>query len=305
MLQAFLEARGEFGKANLMFSLPAAGTLLLLLAQLAVHRISPVGCVLAYMSPPLAITAWRLVEFRAFLRVPAAGFRALSRDLFSYGLRVYGTDVIATLAAQVDQALVVRFLTGSGLGLYTIALAASRTIAIFQGSIVVVLFPRAAALDADEAVTLVVRAARISLVAIGSLAALVALLVPVMLPLLYGRTFAAAIPVAQVLLAEAALGGTTLVLCQAFLSTGRPFVVTMLQAAGLATVIPLMLVLIPRLGLIGAAVSLLLSTSLRLVAVLACFPLLLQRRVPSLLPGAEDVRYVRERLGRWKLSRPH
>lgn len=297
MLQAFLEGRGDFRKGNLMFSFSAAATLSLLLAQLVAHRISPLGCALAYMLPPLAVTLWRVVEFRRFIRFPVAGLRRTAGDLFSYGLRVYGTDIIGTLATQVDQALVVRFLTGSGLGLYAIALAASRILAIFQGSIVVVLLPKAASMEAEDAVLLVTRAARLSLLVIGMLAALAALVVPIFIPLLYGRNFGPAIPVAQVLLAEAALGGTTLVLCQAFLSTGRPFVVTLLQAAGLATVIPLMVLMIPRLGLIGAALSLLISTALRLAVIMLCFPLLLRRAVPSLIPTRDDLRFVLARLG--------
>jgi O-antigen/teichoic acid export membrane protein len=296
VMQGFLEARGEFGKANLMFSLPAVSTLTILVVLLLTHRISPLSATLAYMVPSLAITAWRVFEFRNYFRFPASLLDRSSGRLFSYGLRVYGVDIIGTLSTQIDQALVVKFLSSDNLGLYAVALAASRVITIFQSSVTVVLFPKASSLEPEDAVKLVIRASRLSLLAIGTAAALAAAVIPFVLPLLYGHTFAAAVPVAQVLVAEAAISGTTFALCQSFLSTGRPLIVTSLQGIGLASVIPLMLVFIPRFGLIGAAFALLFSTLLRLVVILACYPIFLRQRIPSLIPTLEDIRFVTSRL---------
>ena len=68
------------------------------------------------------------------------------------------------------------------------------------------------------------------------------------------------------------MGATIAVLAQAFLSTGRPAVVALLQGVGLAAIVPLMLFAVPRYGLVGAALALLASTALRLIFVLGCFP---------------------------------
>jgi len=54
--------------------------------------------------------------------------------------------------------------------------------------------------------------------------------------------------------------------------------------------IPMMLWLIPRYGIYGAAVSLLVSTTARLIFVTAGFRVFLKISPPAMLPGWTDVR---------------
>jgi len=89
------------------------------------------------------------------------------------------------------------------------------------------------------------------------------------------------------------------VLSQAFMALGRPGVITTLQAIGLSLTIPLMLILIPRLGLTGAALALLISTCARLTFVLASFPVMLKLPVPDLLVRREDIAKISQQVGRW------
>jgi O-antigen/teichoic acid export membrane protein len=51
-----------------------------------------------------------------------------------------------------------------------------------------------------------------------------------------------------------------------------------------------MLVLLPRFGLIGAAIALLVSTTCRLAFLLASFPMILKVPIPNLVPTSEDLR---------------
>ena len=90
---------------------------------------------------------------------------------------------------------------------------------------------------------------------------LVCLAGPTLLRIFYGSEYVAAAGALRILVVEVVLSGATYVLAQAFMALDRPGVVTMLQATGLSLSIPLMFVLIPRLGIYGAAISLLTSTS--------------------------------------------
>jgi O-antigen/teichoic acid export membrane protein len=69
----------------------------------------------------------------------------------------------------------------------------------------------------------------------------------------------------------------------------RPGVVTLLQGLGLSLSIPMMLLLIPRYGIYGAAVSLLASTTARLIFVWSGFKIFLKRSAPRLIPDSGDV----------------
>jgi O-antigen/teichoic acid export membrane protein len=95
--------------------------------------------------------------------------------------------------------------------------------------------------------------------------------------------------VLRVLAVEAIFTGVTWILSQAFLALGKPGTVTMLQGIGLALSFPLMIVLIPRLGLVGAGLALLVSTLVRFVLVAICFPWLLHLPPPSLFLERDDV----------------
>jgi len=57
-----------------------------------------------------------------------------------------------------------------------------------------------------------------------------------------------------------------------------------------------MLVLIPRLGIVGAGLSLLLSTIARFLFILISFPVFLKMRVPQLLPTWQDCKLLTELL---------
>jgi O-antigen/teichoic acid export membrane protein len=79
--------------------------------------------------------------------------------------------------------------------------------------------------------------------------------------------------------------------------------VTALQAVGLSLTIPLMMLLVPRFGILGAAASLLISTSVRFAFVMSSFSRFLSLPRPKVLFGRADFRYVRSIAeGRLRLS---
>jgi O-antigen/teichoic acid export membrane protein len=296
-LQAFLEGSGNFSNANAMYVLPATATLAALAVLLLVHRLTPATSALAYLIPPVAVPAFWQWRVRRSVRFPIRDFVARARELLSYGTRAYGIDVLVKLTYQLDQMLVIRFLAAGELGIYVVALNVARILNVVASSLFIVLFPKAAGLAHDEAIELVGRAARLTLAIALVAAAVMALALPLLLPLFYGRAFAGSVRVAQVLLLDTALLDTGAILAQAFLSTGRPGVVTLTQATALASALPLLVVLVPRLGILGASLALLASTVLRLGALLAAYPLVLRHSPPQLILTRSDVRFVLDRVG--------
>lgn len=297
--RAALEARGAFGSSNAtLFFTPLLGLGGLVVLSLA-GAMTPFLASLTYVFngvPVFGWMVWRLWRLFQLRWVGWGGLRGAIRTLLPYGFRSYGIDLLGALSLQIDQALVVGFLSPAAMGTYVVALSLSRMLQLFQQAVVMVLFPKAAARPTDEVIALTGRAARIS-----TALTLVAGIAVVcwgqwMLRLLYGAEFVAATNLLRLLTLEAIASSTTLVLAQAFMALGKPGTVTVLQGVGLALSVPLMLVLIPRHGLLGAGMALAISAAVRLGLMMCCFPWLLKKRSPKLLFGREDWRFLRQQM---------
>ena len=98
-----------------------------------------------------------------------------------------------------------------------------------------------------------------------------------------------------ILTLEAGLGGCILIAAQAFMANNRPGLITTQQILGLSATVPLLFLLVPVLGIRGAALSILLSTVLRLGFILISY-----RRTFGTMPGflmnGETTFWVFERL---------
>lgn len=205
-----------------------------------------------------------------------------SRRLLSYGIRAYGQDLVSTFADQMDRVLVVGLVNPAMMGLYVVGSNLAQGLQVVPAAIVTVLFPKAAGQSKDEAVALTGRAVRVAIAAMIGTAAAAALAGPLVIGLFYGREFLGAVPVLRVLLADVLLRGVVRVLAQAFMASGRPGLVSIVQALAIGVSIPLVLLLVPHYGLVGAGLGMVIASAFHLVVILACFPLVLGHAVPRL-----------------------
>ena len=287
--RSVLEANGLFGKSNAQQLMVPAFTLIGLLAALAMHHLTVSVAALAYTIPTIPVFFFMVKQLRPLLPKPLHVPRLWAcRMLLSYGIRSWGIDLLGTLGGQVDQVLVIRLLTPADMGFYAVTLSLSRIMSIIQSSAVTVLFPKAAGLSTDEVIRLTGRATRISasLTVLSSL--FVAVVGPWLLKIFYGREYIHSVGAFRVLLLEVTISGCAFLLSQAFMALGRPGLVTILQAIGLALSIPLMLWLIPLWGVLGAATALTLSTAARTILIYLSFRVFLKTRPPDLIPKRED-----------------
>jgi O-antigen/teichoic acid export membrane protein len=286
--RAILEASDEFSVSNAIQTLTPFATLVVLLAFAGVHRLNPYTAGTAYIAASIP-TFWLM--FHRVRRIGVGRWRCdwdVIKLMLGYGVRSYGIDLLGTLALQVDQVLVVSLLSPAAMGSYVVVLSLSRMLNLFQNSVVMVLFPRAAGRSLEDVVALTGRSVRVSGLITAFCGAFVCAAGPTLLRVLYGREYVSAVGALKILVIEVVLSGATFVLAQAFMALGRPGVVTILQAIGLSLSIPMMLWLIPRYGIYGAAVSLLTSTVARLVFIYAGFRIFLKVGAPSLLPTVDD-----------------
>jgi O-antigen/teichoic acid export membrane protein len=175
------------------------------------------------------------------------------------------------------------------MGSYVVVLSLSRMLNLFQNSVVMVLFPKAAGRSKEDVVRMTGDAVRISGLVTAVCGVFVCIAGPTLLRILYGPEFVEAVGALRVLVVEVVLSGMVFVLAQAFMALDSPGVVTILQALGLSLSIPMMLFLIPRYGIYGAAVSLLTSTVARLLFVCVGFRVFLKTGAPRLLLNGRDL----------------
>ncbi len=304
VIRGAIEASGGFTTSNASQLLNPSVTLVVLLGLLVLHRLNTLTASCAYIFaalPVFCLLAWRARPLFGHLPRPSL---TTSRLLLSYGFRSYGIDLLGTLALQVDQVLVVSFLRPADLGVYVVMLSLSRMLNVFQNSVVMVLFPKAAGRSQETAISLTGRAARVSMLLTGSCALVVGILGPYLLRIFYGKDYTSSIASLRLLLVEVTLSGATFVLAQAFMALGRPGIVTFLQAIGLSLSVPLMLLLIPRWGIRGAAFSLLVSTTARFTFIYSAFRFVLKTSPPSMLPQAEDFAILASTLRRLRGAQP-
>lgn len=290
--RAVLEASDQFSASNLIQTLTPFATLMALLAFLGTHRLTPFTAALSYIAASIPTFWYMMARVR---RIGVAGLRwcsSIVRLILSYGLRSYGVDLLGTLALYVDQALVVSLLSASAMGSYVVVLSLSRMLNVFQNSVVMVLFPKAAGRSREDVIALTGQSVRISGFVTAACGLTICLAGPAVLRILYGSEYVAAAGALRILVAEAVLSGATFVLAQSFMALGRPGVVTMLQGLGLSLSIPMMLWLIPRLGIYGAAISLLVATTARLLFICAGFRIFLKTSPPSLLLRVDDMKML-------------
>ena len=277
---AGLQAAGRFTWYNTLLLIPPLLTLIGLLLLVAWDAFWPKSSTLAYVLPVVPALICALVFLFRIYRPVFAIRQRIMRTLLSYGMRVWGIDLLVTLSRQVDRAILVGLLSPSELGAYVVAQSMASTLNVIPNSVYAVLYPRAAGRSPKEILATSGLAIRICGIIVGVAAVAVGLCAPFLLTMLYGPAFAEAVVPFRILAADAVLAAVNVLSIQVFMAAGRPGVVAILQAIGLAAYIPLAFVLVPLYGLDGAAVAWLGSSMLRLVSIFCCFPLVLRVSPP-------------------------
>jgi O-antigen/teichoic acid export membrane protein len=294
-LSTLAQSAGAFSRYNVIRVAQPFSILLLLWITWYAQVLNPYSAALVYLLAGVPILVWNFIWVWNHFLPSFVGGTGPIRELLSYGIRVWGADLLGTVANQVDRVLVVSMLSPHEMGLYIVSQSAAGLINVLPSAISAVLMPKAAGRCLAEIVDLTGRAVRVTLAGLFLLALPLFLFGGFLLPFVYGNKYNGAATILRILTGEAILDGLTAVLSQAFLAAGVPGIVTLLQGSGLLSAIPLMYWMIPHWGLKGAACALLISTAIRFVFIVLSFPLRLKTRTPSLLLSMRDFSVLRVR----------
>lgn len=301
---AAFQFRGDYKKFNWMRYLVPLMTLVMIVILILTKTISPFTTAVAYLLPAVPIYIVNTVSLLRAYKVKMRDAYLNFKRLFTYGLGSYGNDLLGQFSYYIDQIIIAGLLRPADLGLYAVAVSLSRMVNFFSTSITIVLFPKASELSKDQAISLTFRAFRIS-TTLTLLASLVLMIVaPFVIPLLYGKDFNTALTVFRLLLLEVTLSGGILILAQAFMALGKPKFVSILQGIGLALVIPLLFVLVPRYGLLGAGGAMLSSAVLRFIFIILNIRYSLKVKIPRMVINADDIRWMKTTMNSYIRKKP-
>ena len=294
---AGFQGRQEFGlRVSVLLAyrwLYAVLAVVLVLAVGATPKTIIAAGIAAYV---LTCAAGTGVLFRRLGPAPEPSYRwPDSRRLLGFAVRTHVSAVLVFVILRLDL-FFVRALLGDDaqVGLYSRAVQVAEVVLYFMLALETVVYPRMSGLAAPE----VPRAAAVmcrrgllagaALVVVFELASRWLILIP------FGREFAGSIAPLRILLPGVLAIGLARALFSVFNALERPLVPAVIAAAGLALIVALDLVWIPRYGIEGAALASLVAYGLMAAAALVWFTRSRGGRlVDFLLPRREDLTSLR------------
>ncbi|MDQ1324373.1 MAG: Polysacc synt protein [Chloroflexota bacterium] len=264
--------------------------LLLIVGAAAVARLSlgvAVACNLAALVVTAAAIAWTA---RRDQTASLRGSRTLLAEELRFGTRVLPGSLAERLQFRSDAFLLNALVGVRATGIYSVTAGLAETLWYIPNALGTVMFSRAVDPGEDAAGT-AVRLTRITVAITALLAVPAFLLGPRMVALLYGRPFADAGVALRWILPGIVAYSVVAVLSRYVVGRGHPGTATLVMVGGLAVNITSNLLLIPVLGIRGAAASSSISYTVTAIAMLLVFRRLSGRGLAeTLLIRPSDIR---------------
>jgi O-antigen/teichoic acid export membrane protein len=232
----------------------------------------------------LARTAW-----------PSSGPSAPWKPLLKYGVKALPASAGTLFNNRLDQLIIAPMVSLRDLGFYAVAAGTSflpTILAMSMGSAAFSIVVHDADLGRRGSAGTAIR--RGLLVSALSAAAL-GVVVPVLIPVLYGADFKSAVIPTEILLAGSIPWGGQLVARQCANALGRPSNASVGEAVGFCAMIVGLLIAAPIFGIVGAAVVSLIAYVARFMVTLV---LLRRGGVRHIVPGTDDVVWLWRRAER-------
>lgn len=286
--------QAAYGRLNLNLWLGALGRLLGVIVLAYLGELTPGRVALLSIATGL-LAALALVRWNS--PSPAPPTRTVDmREMTIFSLRTWSGVLASSFAARLDQFLLIIIVSSEELGYYAVAVTAAQVpMAVFPvlqrqllNRAVTVSDPRELALSSRLSVAL----------ALG-LCIPVGLLMPVLIPLLFGEDFTESVPLAQILIIATALWGVGQALTGLLVGSGRPGRASWGDGLGVVTLLCLIFPMAHWAGTAGAATALIVSNALS--AIFKASQLARGttggRLVDILAPRLRDLKEVRRRMG--------
>ena len=220
----------------------------------------------------MAVTAWRARRLAGQVAASPRGWDpTLAREALRYGIRAYPASVISFLNLRSDQ-FVLGYLAGTAsVGQYSVAVTVAELLLFFPRALSTALLPRITRADPDSARHMAASACRHT---IGGALISAAALIPIglLIPAVFGEAYRPSVVPFFVMLPGLAAFALAPVLSTYFSGQlGRPIVSSLFAAMSLGVDFALVWLLIPALGVVGAALASTLAYLLTVISMIVYF----------------------------------
>jgi len=292
-LQAVDQGAGNFKRFNLtrMLLYPVYVAFLVAMWVYDVRQVAWAAVGLLVANAAVVVVRLILALKDMSLRGPLYSPAQTLRESVRFGL----VGAAQPLYLHADKAILLWLLGAENLGLYVVALSASAAIGSITSSAGMVSFTMAAQAGPGQGFERIARTFRISALLWLIFGGILAVAMGLLLPLIYGREFAAAVNPARLLIVGSAFGGLANLLDQALRGQGRAFVGFEGRIVGLAAMVAAGIVLSSWFGLPGMCLAYAVGQGICLAFFLWRLLAHYGRRIDaigSLIVGWNDVRYI-------------
>ncbi len=289
---AIIQALGQFSLYNRRLMIGTASLVAGMFVFLVVIRGGLEAAILVVVLNPivmdtwLLVTVWRMLHMRLRL-----DFGLLRREL-RFGVKSHVQVLAQHLHLRADVYLVAYFLNPSEVAFYVLAVRLAEFMLDIPRSVGMVLYPRLASLDDREMYRLAAQGCRRTLLVTSSAAIAISLIGPLLIVLWYGHAYAPAAKPLPFIAMGIVMMSILVLLTQTFTSRGKQQVNIVVGFVALIGNLGLNVVLIPAMGIVGAALASAISYS-----VAACLLIVLFVRASKLsvaevlLPRRDDFRF--------------
>jgi len=245
----------RFAVFQALRALVIALTALGLVALAAAGALAVRSAVLVYLGANL-VTALAAVAALQLWKLRLEVDPGLVRRLLSFGARSHGGNVAAMLNERLDQLVMSVFLPPVSLGLYVVAVTMTSVTGLVGVSAATVALPSVASADsAGERVYQARRLVGVTLLASVAVTVPVVAALPWLIRVFFGNAYAAAAGPGRVLLLAAVALSAGRVLGALLRAVGRPLDAGLAELFALVATVLGLVLLLPALGLAGAALT--------------------------------------------------
>lgn len=189
---------------------------------------------------------------------------------------------------KIDVILLKKFVDYKSIGLYTLGVSTAELLWQVPTAISVVILSRTAIYGDNEQKWIISKTIRLSILILTFLSVCAYVLVPILIPFIYGQDFSGSIPVTRALLLGVTVFSVFIILNSRILGSGFPEYTIYLFIPCLIIKISLNFLLIPIFGIIGAAWSSNISYFLAAIGVLIIFSKMERIKIKYILTPKRD-----------------
>ncbi len=251
------QGRGDFKRWNLFRLIPPLMWLAILVVFAVKNQSEPFPLAMTFAIVMFAFGIASLFWIVArILGPPFRPNRRHANKLLRYGLPNLLAEAPNTINLRLDQLLIAALLDSRLLGLYVVAVSWSSIMKPIAAALGAPLFPRIAGeSNPERQFGLFATSIRLSVLVVAGSSLVLLLGTPFGVPLLFGSEFSDAIVPAAILVLATGVLSVGEVAQEGVRGLGRPSAVAWAQVVGAGTTVATLVLLLPRLEIVGAAIA--------------------------------------------------